>query len=504
MPTYPRGTILQHRDGSRSTADGTTDYDSSRWTVVSSTGPAQPSPTQNASLTPAEKIAKSPSLISNLQQQIKSGSISLKDALNQAAGTLGIHETETGALKNALFGNLGTFNYGGRIGYVDVNSVGFIPTETGIRQSVTGAGGTTVNTYSSVPRAAPAIFRNLEPGSSGEDVKQLQNWLVLQGYMSQADMNTGPGTYGNKTKAAVTAWQSANGIDVKGNPGYFGPISRNFVANQARATGGGGLPVDITAPVIGAGYQSDPSYSGLSVEEQELVDLSYNLISLGGESEAALFSKAIEQARAVADPYFRSLIELTKAEIAGSIAEANFDYETKAKIAQFTRDRLLEDVRSGKEYLTLEQQADLARAANEYDRDLLDISETAEAKGLTFATGVKSRVGAETRRTEDYADVVQSSGRQYNYNIRQLELKKSRGEVDAALELDRLRGSRALSLESIGRTAEQVLGSGNLPRVDGFRPVGNVMGQIEEDKRKSIIADTGAFYQLGQGFNFNY
>lgn len=76
------------------------------------------------------------------------------------------------------------------------------------------------------------INSNLGPGSTGSDVLALQNWLIGQGYLTQSQVATGPGTYGPQTTAAVTAWQNANHIDTQGNPGYFGPISRTFVQNQ--------------------------------------------------------------------------------------------------------------------------------------------------------------------------------------------------------------------------------------------------------------------------------
>lgn len=87
---------------------------------------------------------------------------------------------------------------------------------------------------------AIANLPSMGPGSTGASVTALQQWLVANGYMSQADMNTGPGTYGPKTTAAVSAWQSSAGINTQGNPGYFGPISQNFLATGQTSLPGGG------------------------------------------------------------------------------------------------------------------------------------------------------------------------------------------------------------------------------------------------------------------------
>jgi hypothetical protein len=84
----------------------------------------------------------------------------------------------------------------------------------------------------------PNITTNLGPGSSGKEVEELQKYLVSQGFMTQAEMNTGPGTYGPKTTAAVTAWQKANGVVPKqaSDYGYFGPLSREKLTKLSGTT----------------------------------------------------------------------------------------------------------------------------------------------------------------------------------------------------------------------------------------------------------------------------
>ncbi|MEK7610482.1 MAG: peptidoglycan-binding domain-containing protein [Patescibacteria group bacterium] len=81
--------------------------------------------------------------------------------------------------------------------------------------------------------------RNLTLGSTGEDVKMLQQWLNANGFMVAA---TGPGspgmetmTFGGLTKKAVMAWQASVGISPAS--GYFGPISREYITNMGGGTG---------------------------------------------------------------------------------------------------------------------------------------------------------------------------------------------------------------------------------------------------------------------------
>ncbi len=73
----------------------------------------------------------------------------------------------------------------------------------------------------------------LQPGSTDvASVKALQDYLVQQGYMTQAQVDTGYGTYGPKTTAAVASLQKDLGVDNSTGPGYFGP--RTIAALQSK------------------------------------------------------------------------------------------------------------------------------------------------------------------------------------------------------------------------------------------------------------------------------
>lgn len=73
----------------------------------------------------------------------------------------------------------------------------------------------------------------LQPGQTGTAVQQLQQWLVANGFLSQAAYNSGPGSYGPQTTAAVTALQKSLGVNTQGNDGYFGPQTISAIQNSA-------------------------------------------------------------------------------------------------------------------------------------------------------------------------------------------------------------------------------------------------------------------------------
>jgi len=101
------------------------------------------------------------------------------------------------------------------------------------------------STQSIAQQTAPTIqtsqtsfTRNLDVGMTGSDVKDLQRFLNSRGFTVA---QVGPGSlgnetdmFGNATKAALAKFQAANGIVPAA--GYFGPVTRAFIANMGVTT----------------------------------------------------------------------------------------------------------------------------------------------------------------------------------------------------------------------------------------------------------------------------
>ncbi|WP_164012330.1 peptidoglycan-binding protein [Pyxidicoccus trucidator] len=90
---------------------------------------------------------------------------------------------------------------------------------------------------------------NLRREAEGPEVLKLQNALVKLGYMTQAQVNTGPGIFGPKTEAAVAKFQKDQGISP--NSGIFGPKTRTAMTEALNGKGGTekpGGPGPVTGP----------------------------------------------------------------------------------------------------------------------------------------------------------------------------------------------------------------------------------------------------------------
>ncbi|MBI4085386.1 MAG: peptidoglycan-binding protein [Candidatus Liptonbacteria bacterium] len=96
--------------------------------------------------------------------------------------------------------------------------------------------------------------RSLTVGSTGDDVRALQQFLNANGAQVAASGAGSPGNettyFGSLTQAAVAKWQAANGVSPA--VGYFGPITRAKIASMGGTTGGTtGGGTTVPAPASG-------------------------------------------------------------------------------------------------------------------------------------------------------------------------------------------------------------------------------------------------------------
>jgi predicted chitinase/LysM repeat protein len=93
---------------------------------------------------------------------------------------------------------------------------------------------------------------DLQRGMQGEEVRQLQSALVDLGYMTQAQMDTGPGIFGPQTEASLKRFQSDHGVP---NTGYYGPLTREALTRRAGGTSGTTGPGPVTGPAGGVSVE---------------------------------------------------------------------------------------------------------------------------------------------------------------------------------------------------------------------------------------------------------
>ena len=283
-------------------------------------------------------------------------------------------------------------------------------------------------------------------------------------------------------------------------------------AGGGAGAGTGDTKPDITKPVPPkVKFKDTAEYKNLSQDMKDFVDLSYNLIEFGGEDEAKQFTNAITQAKGIADPYFKAQLTLALGDVQAAIAKQNGDYKTAKDLIDNANKELQDNLTANRDLLDLNNAAEIARAFEQYTQDSLAIADQAAEKGLTFNTGAKSRELAQAQRDTQNLDIVESRTRTYNAYVADLTRKATAGNEEARIKLDDLGRTKTSNLSGIGRAYESIVGSGAMNTEDidpitpgvqtiaggtGYTPIGGVIGSMEEAKRKSMISDTNAFYNL--------
>ncbi|WP_395812024.1 LysM peptidoglycan-binding domain-containing protein [Archangium minus] len=126
----------------------------------------------------------------------------------------------------------------------------------------------------------------LRRGESGEAVKKLQAALVKAGHMTQAEMNTGPGTFGPRTESALKEFQRAHGLSADG---VYGAKTRAaFEKLGAKASGSSG-----PGPVVGP---TEPGGTKGGVSLAQLRQIMPNLSQAKAEQYLPHLNRAMAEA----------------------------------------------------------------------------------------------------------------------------------------------------------------------------------------------------------------
>ncbi|MBI2056555.1 MAG: peptidoglycan-binding protein [Candidatus Sungbacteria bacterium] len=186
---------------------------------------------------------------------------------------MNIKSKDGGSIKAKIFAFATAITFSGAVAFIPMAAVADHTTAHTIEQLTAQiaalqaqllilAGGTTPPSGGAT---ACTFTKDLTLGSTGDDVMCLQKYLNGAGFQVSASGAGSPGNetsyFGTRTKAAVSAWQSANGVSP--TAGYFGAISR---AKYAAIGGTAPAPAPTPTPPPADGTPPPaPVGSGLTV-----------------------------------------------------------------------------------------------------------------------------------------------------------------------------------------------------------------------------------------------
>jgi hypothetical protein len=237
--------------------------------------------------------------------------------------------------------------------------------------------------------------------------------------------------------------------------------------------------------------KNDPSFKNLPFDMQQAAVYNYQIQTANDQAKAQAWADALEQATAQADPYWKNIIRIAQDEALNSIDQANGDFNSQIQRNQERVNQINEDLSSNKGYLTLEQQNDLANLSKSYKTNLGTLIDSASNQGLTFST---KRAIAQQRLNEQNTGLVESTNRQYNKQIADLQTEAQRGNLDAQNQIADLQRRMQANTQNVGRGLETNVGTENLPALPRYTPLGGVPGKLYEEKTQDIEARKQTIY----------
>lgn len=321
------------------------------------------------------------------------------------------------------------------------------------------------------PIAPPTIA--LQPGSTNAAaVKQLQDYLVSQGLMSRAQVNTGYGTYGPQTTAAVAALQKKLGVDNSTGVGYFGPKTL-----AALRGGPSDAPSTTTGTSTTPTSNSDPalekllSTSGLSDDQKSVIRAIHDAVATGDAETSTRLKAAMEAAKQFSEPYFKAQIRLATDALDRGLSATEGDLASGIATRQKSLQELKADIAASKDNLSFQSRQELEALARDHETKLETEKQNLAATGFTSST---RRQRSEDLINKTYGGAVESTNRSLAYQTGRLDRQGTSAEQSTAAEIENLRRLAAEGKLTLLRKAEETVGTKALADL-GF---GNLLGDV--------------------------
>ena len=335
----------------------------------------------------------------------------------------------------------------------------------------------------------------MQPGATGEDVKKLQNYLVSLGLMTQEQVNTGYGTYGPQTTAAVKALQDRLGVDSSTGPGYFGPRTIQAItsASGGVGTGAGGASTPIPnkpSPEHDAALAEILKNPNLSADQKAFIQSFYDTVTTNDVANSDKIIAAFNAATKYSDPYFKAQTLIATDALSRALGATDGDLSFNEEKLRNTLKDLEANTSASKDYLSFQHTQELKKLEDSYRNDLETTRTDLASVGKT-SSSVRSR--AETMLNENNQGLVESSNRQFSYQTGNLDRTLSGASRDTASSLAYLQDKATQDRISLLRTAEGNVGSEALSKLGYTGLLGGVGGSIPRQQVQDALSFSNSF-----------
>lgn len=332
---------------------------------------------------------------------------------------------------------------------------------------------------------------NLQPGDTGAAVQQLQDYLVSKGLMTQAQVNTGYGTYGPQTTAAVQKLQEALGVDNSTGVGYFGPKTIAAVTaapsgSQGGSGTGAGGQTSANSPELDALLND----STLTPDQKSIIQSIYDAVTTNDTANADKLTAAMQAASQYSDPYFKAQIQLATDALSRGLSSTEGDLAFQEKQQQDTLKALRDNIAASKDYLSFGHQQELTQLARNLEENLNTTRDNLAASGFTTST---KRTRAEQLLNAENTGLVESSNKGFEYQTGVQDRNLSAAETSTAAQIANLQRLASENKLNLLRTAESQVGSNNLSNLGYSGLLGGQGGSIPRNQALDQLSFSNSF-----------
>lgn len=305
-----------------------------------------------------------------------------------------------------------------------------------------------------------------EPITNEDFVQQGENFVLSEEGAKKF-------TEGSQSKASRAAMENISGS----------PVSELVGTGGSGGTGG----------VVTSNTQFDEQLedllgnSSLGEDEQEAVRSIFDAVSNFDQEKASQLMSALESAKQLSDPFFKAKIRLAQDELKRGLSQMRSDKEFRAEQLANTLQDIREDVETGRELLTLEEESQLRELERNFEQELNQTRNDLAARGFTRST---RRAERERLLNEAQGDAVQSTRRQFASQRDELSRRLERSERDTELEMERIQEVANEQARNMLRSAEGTLGTENLPDLDRSieaEALGGIPGDIQTQQTRDAL-----------------
>lgn len=335
-------------------------------------------------------------------------------------------------------------------------------------------------------KASPTV--NLKPGDTGANVKKLQDYLVSKGFMTQAQVNTGYGTYGPKTTAAVAALQKSLGVDNSTGVGYFGPrtIAAIRSTDNSNNIGTTTTPSGTSDPGL-LKILNNPT---LLPDQKAVIQSIFNATVSNDADTAARLQAALKAASEFSDPYFKAQIRLVTDALQRGISGKEGDLAFAESQQRAALDELRANTAAAKDQLSFQHAQELKQLETKYVTDLQTTQDNLAASGFTSSS---KRARSEQILNEQNQGLVESSNKNFAYDLGNRDRTLASNEASTQAQIANLRRLSAEGKLDLLRNTEQKIGSENLASLGYANLLGNVGGDIKRQQATDALSFANSF-----------